>query len=58
VLSGWIANGIDPAIACADANIEALRERIVAPLLGVIAHRNEIGGNCDVDALSQAARQL
>lgn len=55
VLTAWIANRIDPAMAAADANIETLRERIPAPLLGVIAHRNEIGNG---DALSRAAQQL
>lgn len=57
VLTGWIANRIDPAMAAADVNIETLRERIAAPLLGVIAHRNEIG-NGDIDALSRAAQTL
>jgi len=33
-LAGWIANGIDPAMAVADENVEALRARLGAPLLG------------------------
>jgi dethiobiotin synthetase len=33
-LAGWIANGIDPDMAVADENVEALRERLDAPLLG------------------------
>ena len=37
-LIGWIANRIDPAMASADANLMALRERIAAPLLGVLDH--------------------
>ena len=37
-LVGWIANRIDPAMQCADANLASLRERIAAPLLGVLAH--------------------
>ncbi|MFI4971006.1 MAG: dethiobiotin synthase, partial [Lysobacterales bacterium] len=37
-LVGWIANRIDPAMRCADANLASLRERIAAPLLGVLAH--------------------
>lgn len=36
VLAGWIANRIDPAMARFDENLAALRERIDAPLLGVI----------------------
>lgn len=33
-LAGWIANAIDPAMAAPDENLEALRERMQAPLLG------------------------
>jgi dethiobiotin synthetase len=32
--AGWIANEIDPGMAAQDANVEALRTRIAAPLLG------------------------
>ena len=35
-LAGWVANQIDPHMAELDANVEALEERIRAPLLGVI----------------------
>ena len=35
-LAGWVANQIDPHMAELDANIDALEERIRAPLLGVI----------------------
>jgi dethiobiotin synthetase len=41
-LAGWIANRIDPDMACAADNIDtltrALQSRWAAPLLGVIAH--------------------
>lgn len=33
-LAGWIANTMDPLMAVADENVEALRQRIRAPLLG------------------------
>ena len=33
-LAAWIANGIDPQMAVADENVEALRARLEAPLLG------------------------
>ena len=36
VLAGWIANGIDPAMPYRDENIAALRQRLAAPLLGVL----------------------
>jgi dethiobiotin synthetase len=37
-LAGWIANAIDPRMPAADENIDALRERIRAPLLGRLPH--------------------
>jgi dethiobiotin synthetase len=36
VLAGWVANRIDPQMRRADENITALRQRIAAPLLGVV----------------------
>jgi dethiobiotin synthetase len=33
-LAGWIANTIDPLMAVGEENVEALRERLGAPLLG------------------------
>jgi dethiobiotin synthetase len=37
-LAGWIANQIDPGMRHAAANLEALKARIPAPLLGHIPH--------------------
>ena len=39
-LAGWIANAIDPAMGAADENVEALRARLAAPLLGRLPHRD------------------
>ncbi len=39
-LHGWIANTIDPAMHCFAENLEALRERIPAPLLAVLPHQS------------------
>jgi dethiobiotin synthetase len=36
--AGWIANRIDPAALLAEDNIETLRRRIPAPLLGSVPH--------------------
>jgi len=36
VLAGWVANRIDPAMACADENLDTLRALLGAPLLGVL----------------------
>lgn len=41
MLAGWVANQIDPDMAELDANVEALEERIRAPLLGVIAWQKQ-----------------
>ena len=37
-LAGWVANRIDSAMSHFDENLAALKERINAPLLGVVAH--------------------
>ncbi|MDO9482850.1 MAG: dethiobiotin synthase [Hydrogenophaga sp.] len=35
-LAGWVANTVDPAMACRDENIQTLRQRLAAPLLGTV----------------------
>ncbi len=35
-LTGWVANQIDPAMPHQEDNVQALRERLDAPLLGVV----------------------
>ena len=42
-LAGWVANHVDPAFACADENVAALRERLHATLLARFAY----GENAD-----------
>lgn len=37
-LAGWVANRIDASMARFDENLSALRERLDAPLLGVVPH--------------------
>lgn len=37
-LAGWIANRVDPRMSRFDENLETLRARLAAPLLGVIPH--------------------
>lgn len=37
-LAGWIANALDPAMAEQAANLETLKRRIDAPLLGLLPH--------------------
>lgn len=38
--AGWVANQIDPAMIAFRENLEALTDRIDAPLLGVILHKS------------------
>ena len=35
-LAGWVANSVDPQMACREENIQSLRQRLHAPLLGVV----------------------
>lgn len=37
--AGWVANVLDEKMPALQENIEALRERIAAPLLGVVPHQ-------------------
>jgi len=37
-LAGWVANRLDPQMAEFDANLETLRNRLGAPLLGVVPY--------------------
>src|SRR3989338_379824 len=43
VLAGWVANVIDSEMSMLDENIAALRERITAPLLGVVPYTAQPG---------------
>jgi dethiobiotin synthetase len=35
-LAGWVANQVDPAMACVEENVDTLRARLAAPLLGIV----------------------
>ncbi|WP_332738569.1 dethiobiotin synthase [Hydrogenophaga sp.] len=35
-LAGWVANAIDPTMPCREDNIDTLRQRLPAPLLGTV----------------------
>ena len=41
-LAGWVANHIDPTMELLDENVEALKVRIGAPLLGVVPYLAEV----------------
>jgi dethiobiotin synthetase len=56
-LAGWIANAIDPAMDAAEGNVDALRERLCAPLLGRLPYSPasdpaELTSHLDVAALA------
>lgn len=42
--AGWIANRVDPDMLSIDANIDTLRQRIAAPLLGVVPYLTTFDG--------------
>jgi dethiobiotin synthetase len=41
-LAGWIANTLDPSMNGLDENVETLRARLRAPLLGRLRHRRDL----------------
>lgn len=38
-LAGWVASQIDAHMACAEENVDTLRKRLAAPLLGFVPHQ-------------------
>jgi dethiobiotin synthetase len=38
-LAGWVANQVDPAMVCVGENVDTLRARLAAPLLGFVPHQ-------------------
>lgn len=51
-LVGWVANQIDPAMRHIAANLEALENRLPAPLLGYIPHLLPAGPHTAADHLN------
>ena len=39
-LAGWVANQVDARMACVEENVDTLRARIDAPLLGFVPHQS------------------
>ena len=59
-LAGWVANVLDEDMALLNENIEALRQRIAAPLLGVVPYMAQpdarlIAGCLDLGLLARTA---
>ena len=57
-LIGWIGNRIDADMLRAEDNIETLKARIQAPLLGIVEHGGHSRGDVHVDDLDGAVRIL
>lgn len=56
VLSGWVANVLDAEMPALQQNIDTLRQRIAAPLLGIVPHlqrpdARDAAGRLDLDRL-------
>lgn len=51
--AGWVANGLDPAMAETEANIAAIGSRLEAPLLAEVPHLDE-----PADLAAQVVRYL
>lgn len=57
-LAGWVANVVDADMAMLDENIATLKQRIAAPLLGIVPHRaapdaREVASLLNLDLLDQ-----
>ena len=58
-LAGWVANVVDADMAMLNENIDALRQRIAAPLLGIVPYMPQpdaraAAGHLDIELLEQA----
>jgi dethiobiotin synthetase len=59
-LAGWVGSAIDPHMLAMDDNLQSLRERLDAPLLGVVPHlafpeANRAARHLDLRALRSTA---
>ncbi len=57
-LMGWIGNSVDPDMRRVEDNIDSLKRRIQAPLLGIVEHAGQSRIVTGVDALGAAVRAL
>ncbi|HKO88931.1 MAG TPA: dethiobiotin synthase [Burkholderiales bacterium] len=56
-LAGWVANRMDPHMLCFEENLEALKDRLAAPLLAEVPYRQspnlqEVAGLFDLKSLA------
>ena len=49
-LAGWVANGLDANMSCFDENLQTLKTRVKAPLLGIIPFLAETGDKAQLAA--------
>lgn len=57
-LIGWIANHIDPCMLRLEENVDSIRQRIQAPLLGIMEYVTEPGASGPSDKLDAAVEML
>ena len=57
-LIGWIGNRIDPAMLRVEDNIQTLKQRIQAPLLGIVEHGAQSRFTTGIDPLDAAISTL
>ncbi|HET9032296.1 MAG TPA: dethiobiotin synthase [Dokdonella sp.] len=57
-LIGWIGNRIDAQMLRIEDNVETLKRRIQAPLLGIVEHEDLSRAEIGIDRLDEAARVL
>jgi len=51
LLSGWVANVLDPDMAALDANIQSLKQRIQAPLIGIVQYQSAADDHAAISQL-------
>ncbi|MEH6607228.1 MAG: dethiobiotin synthase [Pseudomonadales bacterium] len=56
VLAGWVANTVDPDMACLEENVDSLRRRLAAPCLGLVprlaqADAKSVAAHLNIEAL-------
>jgi dethiobiotin synthetase len=57
VLAGWVASMVDPSMLAPQANLQTLRARLGAPLLGIVPHLEHLA-HPEAARAAQAARHL
>ncbi len=57
-IAGWIANQIDPDMSCYQENLQSIRERLRAPLLGEIPYMETVSVETAAEHMLTGVKQL